>query len=50
MHLGEYLAEMHVPLEIAVDKTLGRGQYSVQGDAQQRLGAVHAVDSVLRNR
>lgn len=31
LHLGEYLAEMHVPPEIAVDKTFGPGHSPSRG-------------------
>jgi len=37
LHLGGYLAEMHVPRSIAIDKTLGRGHCTVQGTAKQRF-------------
>jgi len=51
LHLGGYLAELHVPDEVQMDQTVRPGHYTVQGDADSRLAmvrAVHDVHSVLK--
>lgn len=49
--LGNYLAEMHVPIELLDQTGLDSGHLTVQGSEQGRfamVSSVHAVDSVLK--
>jgi hypothetical protein len=43
--LGTFVARLDVPADAAItwEKTLGRGHYTIWGDAEQLLGCVGAV-------